>query len=57
MNHRAAAELLTTGKDITVSTEEDARLVSGELYKIEKEKRKNFHPIGMLRVENPEALT
>lgn len=50
MNHRAAAEALTLGKDITVATEEDARMVSGELFKIEREKRKNFHPLGKLQV-------
>ena len=50
MNYRAAAEALTTGKNITVPTEIDARLVSGELYKIEKEHRKSFHPIGKIEV-------
>jgi hypothetical protein len=33
-----------------VATEEDARLVSGELYKIEREKRKSFYPIGIIKV-------
>ena len=50
MNYKAAAEALTMGKDITVASEDDARMVSGELYKIEREKRKNFHPLGKLKV-------
>jgi hypothetical protein len=57
MNYRAAAEQLTSGKDITVATEEDARKVSGELYRIEKEHRKNFHPIGKLRILDKNGKT
>ena len=50
VNYRSAAELLCSGKDVIVANEEDARGVSGEVYRIEKEKRKSFYPIGKIVV-------